>query len=126
MKGAWLFLAIMVVATLAAPDADLVPSLKGYYDFSNEFKMYSGYLELQKEPLITTHYVFVTSKNAPATDDVVLWLNGGPGCSSLLGISNPIQDFYKNLDHTSSTKELISCPPLRILTLGTTTLTCSF
>lgn len=32
---------------LAAPAADEVKSLKGYYDFSQEFQMYSGYLTLQ-------------------------------------------------------------------------------
>jgi carboxypeptidase C (cathepsin A) len=47
--------------------------------------MYSGYLTIQEKPLISAHYVFITSKNKPETDDLVLWLNGGPGCSSMLG-----------------------------------------
>lgn len=44
---------------------------------------YSGYL-----PVSTTkalHYIFVESQNDPTTDPVVIWFNGGPGCSSLLG-----------------------------------------
>lgn len=81
----FILFAIIIATVLSAPDEDLVPSLKGFYDYSNEFKMYSGYLTLQEEPLINTHYLFITSKNNPVTDDVVLWLNGGPGCSSLLG-----------------------------------------
>ena len=79
-----LFLAVLI---LTAPADHEVKSLKGYYDFSNEFKMYSGYLTIQASPLIKVHYLFVTSKNQPSTDDLVMWSNGGPGCSSLLGTS---------------------------------------
>ena len=38
---------ITLISVLAAPATDEVKSLKGYYDFSQEFQMYSGYLTLQ-------------------------------------------------------------------------------
>jgi len=45
---------------------------------------YAGYItvgdEQNKRHL---YYYFATSERNPATDPVVLWLNGGPGCSGL-------------------------------------------
>jgi hypothetical protein len=54
-------------------------------------KQYSGYLPLDASvgcrAAVTRHmhYWFVTSENDPANDPVVLWLNGGPGASSVWG-----------------------------------------
>jgi carboxypeptidase C (cathepsin A) len=49
-----------------------------------KFEMFSGYLNLThtKKQL---HYVAVTSQNNVTTDPVILWFNGGSGCSSLVG-----------------------------------------
>ena len=73
---------------LAAPADHEIFFLKGYYNFTSEFKMYSGYLTLQETPAIKAHYLFVTSKGNSSADDLVLWMNGGPGCSSLIGTYN--------------------------------------
>lgn len=45
---------------------------------------YSGYLTAS--PSKRLHYVFVASLSDPDTDPVVVWFNGGPGCSSLLAL----------------------------------------
>jgi len=44
---------------------------------------YSGYLNVTTTKAL--HYIFVESLADPAKDPVVVWFNGGPGCSSLLG-----------------------------------------
>lgn len=44
---------------------------------------YSGYLEIT--PTKKIHYVFVESQSDPTTDPLLVWFNGGPGCSSLFG-----------------------------------------
>jgi len=44
---------------------------------------YSGYLEVSSTKKL--HYVFVESEGSPENDPVVIWFNGGPGCSSMLG-----------------------------------------
>lgn len=88
MKGEiYVIASLLIITVLGAPVDHEVTSLKDYYNFQDEFKMYSGYLNIQEKPLINMHYLFVTSKHQPASDDIVLWLNGGPGCSSLLGNS---------------------------------------
>jgi carboxypeptidase C (cathepsin A) len=58
----------------------------------NSSKLYSGYLDTIDESR-KLHYVFVESENNPASDPVVLWLNGGPGCSSLLGFLQEIGSY---------------------------------
>ncbi len=45
---------------------------------------YSGYLDVTgtKKKL---HYMFVESQTSPENEAVLVWFNGGPGCSSMLG-----------------------------------------
>jgi len=45
---------------------------------------YSGYLDVNGTTK-KLHYMFTESFSDPATDPLIIWFNGGPGCSSLLG-----------------------------------------
>nr|CAD2169959.1 unnamed protein product [Meloidogyne enterolobii] len=64
-------------------DDEITEKLPGQ-DFDLNFKHYSGYLQVSKTKFL--HYVLTKSQNNPDKDPLVLWLNGGPGCSSLLGL----------------------------------------
>ncbi|XP_069031826.1 lysosomal protective protein [Embiotoca jacksoni] len=67
----------------AAPAADEVVFLPGLQK-QPSFRHYSGYLSVSDGKHL--HYWFVESQKNPSSDPVVLWLNGGPGCSSLDGL----------------------------------------
>ncbi|XP_019439878.1 PREDICTED: serine carboxypeptidase-like 20 [Lupinus angustifolius] len=70
----------------AAPTPSLVtylPNFKGTFPS----KHYSGYISIDGngENGKNLFYYFVSSERNPEKDPVVLWLNGGPGCSSFDG-----------------------------------------
>jgi carboxypeptidase C (cathepsin A) len=77
------FLGLVAFASADAP-ADKVTSLPQMGTFS--FNLYSGYLPVNQTTR-SLHYMFAESQGNPATDPVVIWFNGGPGCSSMLGFT---------------------------------------
>jgi carboxypeptidase C (cathepsin A) len=78
---ALLLLALAGVA-LAARPKDIVLGLPECDGLPSPW--YSGYISAS--PTKQLHYVFVTSLSDPQNDPVVVWFNGGPGCSSLLAL----------------------------------------
>ena len=79
--------------TLATADipADLITSLPGYGKTPS--KQYSGLIPADADNTVFLHYWFVTSTGNPATDPVAVWMNGGPGCSSLEGFLTELGPF---------------------------------
>ncbi|XP_053544969.1 lysosomal protective protein-like [Bombina bombina] len=67
----------------AAPAEDKITFLPGLPK-QPSFNQYSGYLNISGDKHL--HYWFVESQQDPSSSPVVLWLNGGPGCSSLDGL----------------------------------------
>lgn len=78
---------------------DEIKNLPGLNDPIN-FRQYSGYLKADDKERTKKflHYWFVESQNDPAKDPVLLWLNGGPGCSSMAGLFNELGPFRVNED----------------------------
>ncbi|KAJ3032097.1 hypothetical protein HDV00_007984 [Rhizophlyctis rosea] len=53
-----------------------------------DVKQYVGYLDVDGQDSGSKHFFFwfFESRRDPSKDPVILWLNGGPGCSSLTGL----------------------------------------
>ncbi|KAM0935779.1 putative carboxypeptidase C [Dioscorea sansibarensis] len=79
-----LLLSSAVSPLLSAPESALITELSG---FNGTFpsKHYGGYVTVDENHGRNLYYYFVVSEGNPAKDPVVLWLNGGPGCSSFDG-----------------------------------------
>lgn len=78
-----LTLALVATYASAAVEADRVTSLPNMAVFDT-YPVYSGYVDLPNTTK-RIHYMFVESQSVPSTDPLIIWFNGGPGCSSMLG-----------------------------------------
>jgi carboxypeptidase C (cathepsin A) len=72
------------LAAAADPVADRVLALPRWSDPFRSAR-YSGYVA-GSDASRRVSYFFVESESSPATDKLVVWLNGGPGCSSQIGL----------------------------------------
>ena len=79
----WRLLADLLPAEKPEPSYDVAP-LRTPTLCDPSVKQYSGYLDIS----LGKKYFFwlMESRSAPKTDPVVMWLTGGPGCSSQLAL----------------------------------------
>ena len=84
MKSLFLiFFLIVFQSILSSIEDDVVKSIP---DYSYSGRLYSGYLDVSNVKKF--HYMFNYAYEDPENKPLVLWLNGGPGCSSLDGWAN--------------------------------------
>jgi len=82
---AWSIVSVIVHAAI---DSDKMTSLPGYAAGNLPSTHYSGYIPTGTLSGVAgqLHYWLIESTNDAANDPIVLWLNGGPGSSSLIGL----------------------------------------
>ena len=82
------------------------------FDGLYSYDIYSGYIETET-PKNSLFYIYTPSQTNPDTDPLLLWLNGGPGCSSLIGflteigpVISPLYSFEWKVNEYSWNKNL--------------------
>ncbi|XP_019165294.1 PREDICTED: serine carboxypeptidase-like 13 [Ipomoea nil] len=68
------------------------------------FKLETGYIGVGEFQQLQLFYYFIESEKSPESDPLLLWLNGGPGCSALSGILYEIGPF--TINYANSTGEI--------------------
>ncbi len=82
----------LVLAVAAADSADLVTWPPGVYiGEPYSFNFYAGYIGVGASRFF---YFFAESSRSPKTDVLQIFLNGGPGCSSVAGSLSENGPFY--------------------------------
>ncbi|KAL5102317.1 hypothetical protein RYX36_006644 [Vicia faba] len=90
MRKCWLVIGVLIVVIYGTllvvqgyPIEDLVVKLPGQPKV--EFSQYAGYVDVDVKHGRSLFYYFVEADHQPEKKPLTLWLNGGPGCSSIGG-----------------------------------------
>ncbi|XP_059063481.1 serine carboxypeptidase-like 45 [Cryptomeria japonica] len=79
--GAIVVFLLIRLLLIEAYENDLITGLPGQP--AVPFKQYAGYVTVDRNYDRALFYYFVEAEKNPSSKPLVLWLNGGPGCSSL-------------------------------------------
>ncbi|KAK2981083.1 hypothetical protein RJ640_012038 [Escallonia rubra] len=86
LSQAWIIMATVYTLHIclkvqSLPGSDKIGKLPGQPEVS--FQQFAGYITIDERQQRALFYYFIEAETNPASKPLVLWLNGGPGCSSV-------------------------------------------
>ncbi len=118
MLPSWLIaITVLLISISAEPADDKIAQLPGYpASFNN--RVFGGYLDTVS-PTRSLHYIFIEANaGASNTAPVVLWLNGGPGCTSMIGFIQEITPYVLSENQTYDSGDSLAYNPYNWATLA--------
>lgn len=76
------------------------PVIEASYPWPDNVTQFKGYIDLNESHGVSYFYWFFESRSDPSSDPLVLWLTGGPGCSSLVALFGENGPFLMNTTTT--------------------------
>ncbi|CAJ2655763.1 unnamed protein product [Trifolium pratense] len=108
---ALLLFSLQILLTHIEAYSSKVEVLPGF-EWPLPFQLETGYVGLgETDDDMQVFYYFVKSENNPKKDPLMLWLTGGPGCSSFSGLVHEIGPFeFEIKEYDGSLPSLVSRP----------------